>query len=119
MPEGHQSYFEQRGWTADYFLSQAEKIGPYTHQYIKGMLQGKRFTEQTYNGCLGILRLGKTYTALRLEAACKRALKGNAYTYKIVSNILSNNLDQLQTPDQSSLFSMPEHDNLRGAQAYN
>ncbi len=61
----------------------------------------------------------KAYTALRLEAACKRALKGNAYTYRIVSNILSNNLDQLETPDQLTLFNMPEHDNLRGPQAYN
>jgi transposase len=118
MPEGHQRYFEQRGWTAEYFLTQAQKIGPYTNQYIKGMLEGKRFTEQTYNGCLGILRLGKAYTGLRLEAACKRALKGNSYAYKIVSNILSSNLDQLGAPEQPTLFNMPEHDNLRGPQAY-
>ena len=119
MPEGHQRYFEQRGWNAEYFLAQAQKVGTYTQQYIEGMLKGKRFTEQTYNGCLGILRLAKAYTGLRLEAACKRALKGNAYTYRIVSNILSNNLDQLETPDQLTLFNMPEHDNLRGPQAYN
>lgn len=119
MPEGHQRYFEQRGWTAEYFLTQAQKVGTYTHQYIEGMLKGKRFTEQTYNGCLGILRLAKAYTAVRLEAACKRALKGNAYTYRTVSNILSNNLDQLQTPDQLNLFNMPQHDNLRGPEAYN
>ncbi len=117
MPEGHQRYFEQRGWNAEYFLVQALKIGPDTHQY-KGMLQGKRFTQQTYNGCLGVLRLAKAYTTLRLEAACKRALKGNGYTYKVVSNILSNNLDQLQTTDQLTLFNMPEHDNLRGPEAY-
>ena len=119
MPEGHQRYFEQRGWNADYFLSQAQKIGPYTHQYIKGMLQGRRFTEQSYNGCLGILRLAKAYTASRLEAACKRALNGNSYSYKIVSNILSNNLDQLQGPEQPTLFTISEHDNLRGPEAYN
>ena len=118
MPEGHQRYFEQRGWNEEYFLTQAEKIGPFTHQYIKGMLQGKHFTEQTYNGCLGVLRLAKAYTAVRLEAACKRALKGNGYAFKIVSNILSNNLDKLQT-EQPTLFDMPEHENLRGPQAYN
>ncbi|HEX8608086.1 MAG TPA: IS21 family transposase [Pedobacter sp.] len=118
MPEGHQRYFEQRGWNAEYFLRQAEKMGPFTHQYIKGMLQGKHFTEQTYNGCLGVLRLAKVYTDARLEAACKRALKGNSYAYKIVSNILSNNLDKLQT-EQPTLFDMPEHENLRGPQAYN
>lgn len=118
MPEGHQRYFEQRGWSADYFLSQAQKIGPYTHQYIKGMLQGRRFTEQTYNGCLGILRLAKAYTAVRLEGACKRALNGNSYSYRIVSNILSNNLDQLEVPVQPTLFTISEHGNLRGPEAY-
>jgi hypothetical protein len=119
MPQGHQRYFEQRGWTAEYFLTQAKTIGPCTHKYIEGMLQGKRFTEQTYNGCLGILRLAKAYTALRLEAACKRALKGSSYTYKVVSNILSNNLDQLYPLEQPTLFNMPDHDNLRGPEAYN
>jgi hypothetical protein len=67
---------------------------------------------------LGVLRLAKVYTDARLEAACKRALKGNSYAYKIVSNILSNNLDKLQT-EQPTLFDMPEHENLRGPQAYN
>lgn len=119
MPEGHQRYFEQRGWTAEYFLQQAQKVGTYTHQYVQDMLKGKRFTEQTYNGCLGILRLAKAYTPARLEAACKRALKGNGCTYRTVSNILSNNLDQLETHDQPTLFNIAEHSNLRGPGAFN
>jgi hypothetical protein len=119
MPEGHQHFFEQRGWTADYFLKQAEKIGHCTHQYIQGVLLGKRFTEQTYNACRGLLRLSKEYGAERLEAACKRALQGNTYSYRTIHNILSNNLDkQLPAWQQGDLFSMPDHDNLRGPEAY-
>jgi transposase len=119
MPESHQRYREQRGWNAEYFLMQAEKIGPHTHQYIKGALKGKTFTEQTYNGCLGILRLGKAYGTDRLEAACNRALKGQSFNYRTLHNILSNNLDSLQQgSEQPSLFSMPEHGNLRGPEAY-
>jgi transposase len=119
MPEGHQRYFEQKGWDGDYFLEQARKTGPHTHEYIKNVLQGKHFTEQTYNGCVGILRLTRAYGPVRLEAACKRALKGNAYSYRTLHNILQNNLDKLEPADQPSLFTMPEHDNLRGPQAYN
>jgi transposase len=119
MPEGHQRYFEQRGWDGDYFLEQARKTGPYTHEYIKNVLQGKHFTEQTYNGCLGILRLTRAYGPDRLEAACKRAIKGQSYSYRTLHNILQNNLDKLEPTDQPSLFTMPEHDNLRGPQAYN
>jgi transposase len=119
MPQGHQHYFEQRGWTAAYFLDQAEKIGPCTHQYIQGVLKGRHFTEQTYNACLGLLRLAKQYGPQRLEAASKRALQGNSYSYRILHNILSNNLDQLPLqPPQGDLFSLPGHDNVRGADAY-
>lgn len=119
MPESHQRYTEQKGWNADYFLEQALKIGPSAHQYIQAILKAKHFTEQTYNGCLGILRLAKAYTPIRLEAACKRALKGQSYTYRTINNILANNLDTLETTDPPLLFNMPDHDNLRGPETYN
>jgi len=117
MPEGHRQYFQQRGWDSTYFLRQAESTGPCTREYVALVLQGKRFTEQTYNACLGILRLGKVYGTERLEAACKRALKGSTYTYRILENILKNNLDRQQV-DQGDVFRIPAHDNLRGPQAY-
>ena len=119
MPEGHQHFFEQRGWTADYFLSQAEKIGSYSRQYMQNILQERRFTEQTYNACRGLLRLSKDYSPERMEAACKRALQGDHYSYRTIHNILSNNLDkQSAEPQQGDLFSMPDHKNLRSPEAY-
>ncbi len=118
MPEGHRHYFEQRGWTADYFIRQGETIGPHTHQYIQGMLKGRRFTEQTYNACKGLLRLAKEYSPQRLEAASKRALQGSNYNYRTIHNILLNNLDKQSSPEQGDLFRMPDHDNLRGPQAF-
>lgn len=117
MPESHRRYTEQRGWNSDYFTSQAEKTGPCCRQYIEGMLKQKQFTEQTYKGCLGVLRLQKAYGAERLEAACKRALKGGRFTYRTVHNILLNNLDTLDA-EPPSLFNLPRHDNLRGPEAY-
>ena len=117
MPEGHQRYFEQKGWTADYFLGQGQKIGKHAYQYIQGVLKEKRFTEQTYNACRGLLRLAKDYGLERMEAACKRALQGKNYNYHTIHNILLNNLDK-QSPEQGDLFQMPDHDNLRGPQAY-
>lgn len=117
MPEGHQRYYEQKGWTADYFLNLAQTIGTHTHQYVQGVLKGKHFTEQTYNACRGLFRLGKDYGPERLEAACKRALSGNNYNYHTIRNILLNNLDN-QSLEQGDLFRMPDHDNVRGPQAY-
>jgi transposase len=118
MPESHQRYSEQQGWTPEYFLDQAARVGVSTHLYIQGVLKARRFTEQTYNACLGIMRLVRSYTPLRVEAACKRALTGQSYSYTTINNILINNLDTLESI-QPPLFNMPEHNNLRGPEAYN
>jgi transposase len=117
MPESHQRYSEQQGWTPDYFLQQALKIGCYTHLYIEKVLKAKSFTEQTYNACLGIMRLAKSYSSQRMEAACKRALCGQRYNYTTINNILIHNLDT-QPSGELLLFPMPEHDNLRGPDSY-
>lgn len=118
MPESHQRYSEQQGWTSVYFLEQAGKVGPSAHLYMQGVLKARKITEQTYNACLGILRLVKSYTPVRVEAACKRALAGQSYNYTTINNILINNLDTLE-PGQLFLFDMPQHNNLRGPEAYN
>lgn len=118
MPESHQRYSEQRGWDETYFLSEAKKIGSGAHNYMQKVLQGKNFKEQTYNMCLGILRLAKAYSNARVDAACSRALRGTVYNYRNILNILHNNLDTLEYNDQAVLFTMPKHTNLRGPKAY-
>jgi transposase len=117
MPESHQRFSEQKGWTPDYFLEQAIRIGSYTHLYVEKVLKSKSFTEQTYNACLGIMRLVKSYTGQRVEAACKRALAGKTYNYTTINNILIHNLDTVEK-DELLLFKMPEHQNVRGSEAY-
>ena len=119
MPESHQRYWEQKGWTPDYFLGQALRIGSYTHLYMDKVLKSKSFTEQTYNACLGIMRLTKSYPPERIEAACKRALTGQHYSYTTINNILIKGLDTMETDaEQLVLFQMPKHDNVRGSDAY-
>jgi transposase len=118
MPQGHQHFFEQQGWTPAYFLKQAILIGPDTHKYVDEVLKARAFTEQTYNACRGILRLLKEYGPVRLEAACHRALQGCTYNYRTVQNILLNKLDTTGELMQQPLFQLPPHPNLRGPAAY-
>lgn len=118
MPQGHQHYFEQQGWTPVYFLEQAMRIAPAVHQYMDEVLKSRAYTEQTYNACRGILRLHKQYGAQRLQAACSRALTGNVFNYRTVQNILISNLDKLQEGYQPELFKLPDHPNLRGPDSY-
>jgi hypothetical protein len=82
------------------------------------MLNSKRFTEQTYNACLGLLRLARSYGNERMEAACTRALRGRTYNYRTIHNILLANLDKLEQQAAPDLFSLPAHDNLRGPNAF-
>src|SRR5690606_29840556 len=106
MPEAHRHY--QQGWDPDYFRRQAAAIGSATAQYIDKLLQSRQFSEQAYLACRGLLRLGKTYGHERLEAACNRALRGEAYAYRIINNILANNLDQQKLPgDSDPSFQLP------------
>ena len=118
MPPNHQHYLEQRGWDEEYFLKRSTTIGENTVAAIREVLRQKIFQEQTYRSCIGIIRLADKYGKLRLEAACARALSYNGkVTYGALSSILEKCLDK--QPLQTNIdYSLPEHDNLRGAGNY-
>ena len=118
MPERHLKYNETLGWDADYFLSVASKIGESAVEVFKRILASKDFIEQTYNACLGLKRLSEVYGSSRFEAASLRALNGSRITYGMIKNILENNMDKLAV-NQLNLFSIPNHENIRGPQNYN
>lgn len=118
MPEKHLKYTETLGWDEDYFISLAGKIGTSSKEAFKKILASKDFVEQTYKACLGLKRLSEIYGADRFEAACSRALRGSHITYGLIKNILQKNLDK-QSQLEPDLFTIPQHENLRGKQAYN
>lgn len=118
MPEKHLRHKESRGWNQEHFLDKADQIGENFKKVIEYILNSRHFTEQTYNACLGLLRLKDKYGKTRLEAASKRALLGSSITYRSISNILSNGTDrQLFLSDDTP--SVPPHDNIRGPENYN
>jgi hypothetical protein len=117
LPERHQRYKQTKGWNADYFLQKGARIGDNTGSVIKRLLERNRFPEQTYNACLGIFSLGKKYGDNRLESACARAMTAPTTTYQIISNILKNNLDKFEVSEKRD-SNIPEHENIRGKEAY-
>jgi transposase len=84
---------------------------------VERLLSQRQHPQQAFRSCLGVLSLGKKYGVGRLEAACARALKHNAVSWKSVQAILKNGLDVQQQDPQRSL-DLPEHENLRGAAYY-
>ena len=118
MPDNHRAVWEMKGWDAAYFIREARKNGPNTQKAIGKVLESKSFPEQTYNSCLGILRLADKYGAQRLESACKLVLGSPRINYGIINNILTNHMDQLSDQQACLDFTTPEHENLRGENYY-
>lgn len=114
MPQDHQKYLE---WDGDRFRKWAKQIGSNTHQVVNNVLASGRVEQQTYRGCMGLLKLVDRYSAERLETACKKALSyTSSPSYKSIKNILIAGQDK---PQESS--PVPTHNTYgitRGASYY-
>lgn len=105
------------GWNSQRFLDWAAKIGPHTQSAIDHILRSRTHPQQGYRAALGILRLAKTYGPERLEAACDRAFRIHAVTWRSLDSILKNNLDR--QPRKATQANLPlDHANVRGADYY-
>jgi transposase len=118
-PEKHRAHL---AWTPERITSWAEKTGPQTALLAARILGAKRYPEQGYRACLGVLRLGQKYGDERLEAACARANVLSSSTYHTVRSILEHGSDRLPLPEQASRaptqLALPRHENIRGPDYY-
>jgi transposase len=115
MPKSHQAHLE---WTPSRLIHWGETVGPATAEVIRSILAGKPHPEMGYRACLGILRLAKSYSNERLEAASQRALQLQACSYSSLRSILKRSLDRQTTLDLESSKPGPRHENVRGADYY-
>lgn len=77
------------------FRRWAEKIGPAIKTVIEARLHAYEVEEQAYKSCIAMLKLAETYTAKRLENACKLALHENPVPiYSYLKNLLAQGLDK-------------------------
>ena len=116
MPKAHQQY---ANWTPRRLVSWAEKTGPATAGLVSTILTHRKHPQQGFRSCLGIMRLGKAYGDERLEAACRRAMKLEAFSFKSVHSILKNGLDRQSLLAIEEETSAPiDHPNIRGGGYY-
>jgi transposase len=116
MPRSHRKHLE---WTPSRLIHWGATIGPHTQALIEAILEERRHPEQGYRSCLGILRLARQYGGARLEAACARALRVRARSYRHVHSILKHGLDQLPLETgEGERSEHPAHRNVRGADYY-
>jgi transposase len=114
-PKAHQRYLE---WTPSRIIRWAASIGPRTAELVERILESKPHPEQGYRSCLGLLRLGQTYSAARLEAASERALRIGGISYRSVKSILQNGLDRAPLVEQTTLRLPQNHTHVRGGAYY-
>ena len=115
MPAKHRHYL---GWSPERFRRWAAKIGPQTLQLAEAVLAARPYPQQAYRSLLGILRLAKSYTDQRLEAACQRALAIGTTSYRSIESILKNNLDRKPLLEDNEPTCPVEHQNIRGSRYY-
>jgi len=113
LPAQHRYVTE---WSPAFFMEKAKSIDPVVEYYISQVLVKKQHPEQAYKACMGILSFAKRVGNTRLTKACKRAHEIGYYNYKIIEDILKNNLDTYDEDPQ--VVSMPSHDNIRGGNYY-
>lgn len=110
MPSNHQHY---NNWNPEYFEKRAEKIGPDTKSYISRLIAQYDYPEIGYKQAQGILGLTKSYTAERIENACRRGLMFEKSSYHTIEKILKNKMDITDLFSEQDHVT-PEHGNLRG-----
>lgn len=98
LPPDAQAYFMR---DPQWCLAQAKAVGPACRAVIESMF-GKGVLDYL-RAAQGLLGLRTRFTALRLEAACARALNFGAPTYRTIKQILKEGLDQ-----QPTLFTTTE-----------
>lgn len=72
--------------------------------------------QQAYRSCFGLLKLAELFSAVRLEAACARAIELKSPSYTTVSSMLKNGMDRPKAQPSSRL--LPAHENIRGPEYY-
>ena len=115
MPAAHRAHAE---WSPSRLIAWAEKAGPATGHVVAEILRSRPHPEQGYRACLGLMRLGRSHGADRLEAACRRAKRLGAESYGTVKNILRSGLDRHELLPAGPVPSLPDHENIRGAACY-
>jgi transposase len=115
MPKSHKAHLE---WTPSRIIHWAETVGVATAQVVRTILESRPHPEMGYRACMGILRLGKTYSNERLEAASQRAVQLQAYSYQSLKSILKRSLDRQLAPEPATSKPGPQHENLRGPNYY-
>ena len=107
-------------WTGERFIHWAEQIGENTTMVVRLFLSTYRVEQQGYKSCMALLKSADKYSAVRLEAACKKAISfTTSPSLKSVQSILKSGQDRLSDEHTDESSSKPsQYSFTRGAEYY-
>jgi transposase len=94
-------------------FERAERVGPATTEVIKRQTKRRTHPEETLRSAQGILRLARDFAPEQLEAACKRALALQSYSYRAVRALI-----EAPAPPTAHPALDLAHDNIRGPEYF-
>ncbi len=114
MPENHKVTKELESWSEEDFLEKATLIGRHVRLCISKIMANRRYPQQGFRACLGVLRLAKNYGNHRVENTCKMLIDSKVSpSYKSIFNILSKKLDLVSSEPKSDSSKPIPNDNIR------
>jgi transposase len=106
--------------TTEEIRKQAQEIGITTLEWVDRVLEDSSiYPKQRINTTLGVVRLNKSYSKERLNAACARGLFYENFRARSIRDILKRDLDKEPLPKQETITALPQgHKNVRGPAYY-
>ncbi len=107
-----------KGLSPEFFIKEAEKIGPNTLLVVESLLKAKPYPQLSFSECFGLIKkLKADYGTEELELACIQAIRLQTIGYRVIKNILEAGVKTL--PEQLTLrVENIQHENLRGSDNY-
>lgn len=107
-----------KGLSSEFFIEQAERIGPNAKFVIETLLKAKLYPQLSFSECFGIVKsLKSDFGAEEVELACIQAIRLQTIGYRVIKNILQTGVRNL--PEQLTLrVGNIEHENIRGSEYY-
>ena len=107
-PANHRAVIDT---TIERLLARAEAIAPAVAEVLREQFNRKRHPEEALRVAQGILRLAQDFSPAKLAAACERAIKLKACSYRNVRALITTPQPESGESRQLSLV----HENVRGS----
>ena len=108
---------EYRGLSAGRYIERAQQASKELAEVMRHIFYDSSMPAEThYRTCDGLLNLQRSSDPLVFRTACETALRYGRCSYKFIRSLVESKCAGVK--QDASLFSPPEHDNIRGREQF-